>query len=248
MSPLPHLAFGVLPETRRYRLRVARYPALVERIAEFVHDTPPDQPLDLLDIGVGRGRTLRFLEASQLEERLVLHGVDIAIRKDLYAPEAWRLKVSDVSRGLPYPDESMDVVVFEQVLEHLWDVVTPVREIERVLRPGGMLVLGVPTFPAPFAAIRDFTVKTFRRAHREGHSTHHQSFSRGSIVAHVERSTSLEVVDVRGFRVVSGGAIEFLEDHEWWYRASLRLAQALPWLCTEVQLVARKRPYQSASL
>jgi DNA-binding PucR family transcriptional regulator len=111
-----------------------------------------------------------------------------------------------------------------------------------------MLVLGVPTFPAPLAAIRDLYVKTFRRAHREGHSTHHQSFSRGSIVSHVERSTSLEVVDVRGFRVISGGAIEFLEDHEWWYRASLRLAQALPWLCTEVQLVVRKRPYQSASL
>lgn len=248
MSPLPHMAFGVLPETRRFRLRMARYPALAERIAEFVAERGTEDRLDLLDIGVGRGRTLRFLRGAQLEDRLVLHGVDVAIREDLYEPGAWKLKVQDVDRGLPYADASMDVIVFEQVLEHLADVVTPVREIERVLRPGGMLVLGVPTFPPPLAAARALYVKTFRRAHRESRSTHHQTFSRGSILALLERETALQVVDVRGFRVISGGAIEFLEDHEWWYRTSLRLARALPWLCTEVQIVARKAPYQSASL
>lgn len=244
---LPALAFGVLPETRRYRLRMARYPALAQSIAAFMEERG-EAPLDLLDVGVGRGRTLRFLEAMGLEPRLRLHGLDRAIRPDLYRPDAWELRVGDAERALPYEDASMDVVVFEQVLEHLWDIDTPLREIERVLRPGGLLVLGVPTFPGPLAALRNLALRVFPKAHAASRSQHHQTFSRRSIVRHLRATTSLEVADVRGFRVVSGGLIEFLEDYAWWYRLSLFMARVLPCLCTEVQIVARRPGLSSATI
>ena len=221
---------------------MARYPAMAESITTFVKQNEGEAGtrLDILDIGVGRGRTLRFLEGADLLDRLTLHGLDLEIRADLYKPEAWSLTVGNAEEKLPYDDASMDIVVFEQVLEHLWDIETPIREIERVLRDDGILVIGVPTFPRPLAAVRDFYVRKFPERHLRSKSGHHQTFSRGTIVRHLRKTSSLQIESVRGFRILSGGKIEFLEDYGWWYRFSLFLARLFPCLCTEVQIVARR--------
>ena len=51
----------------------------------------------------------------------------------------------DLESGVfPWADASMDVVVSNQVFEHLKNVWRPMSEIYRVLRPGGRLVLSVP--------------------------------------------------------------------------------------------------------
>ena len=44
----------------------------------------------------------------------------------------------------PWPDESFSEVRAIQVLEHLWDLAATMREMARVLRPGGRVVVGVP--------------------------------------------------------------------------------------------------------
>ena len=48
------------------------------------------------------------------------------------------------AQRLPWADESVDVVVCNQVLEHLKNVWLPMTEMHRVLRPGGHAVLSVP--------------------------------------------------------------------------------------------------------
>ncbi|GAB4584230.1 class I SAM-dependent methyltransferase [Nocardia sp. IFM 10818] len=45
---------------------------------------------------------------------------------------------------LPLDDESVDVVVNFQVIEHLWDQAQFMREVLRVLRPGGTLLISTP--------------------------------------------------------------------------------------------------------
>lgn len=51
----------------------------------------------------------------------------------------------DLEAGrLPWDDASVDVVVCNQVLEHLKNVWLPMTEMHRVLRPGGHAVLSVP--------------------------------------------------------------------------------------------------------
>ena len=45
---------------------------------------------------------------------------------------------------LPLPDESVDVVVNFQVIEHLWDQAAFIAECRRVLRPGGRLLISTP--------------------------------------------------------------------------------------------------------
>lgn len=46
--------------------------------------------------------------------------------------------------ALPLDDESVDVVVNFQVIEHLWDQGQFLRECLRVLRPGGVLLISTP--------------------------------------------------------------------------------------------------------
>src|SRR5215468_1496201 len=48
------------------------------------------------------------------------------------------------ARALPFANESMDAIICMSVLEHLHDLESPALEFYRVLRPGGVAVIGVP--------------------------------------------------------------------------------------------------------
>ena len=48
------------------------------------------------------------------------------------------------ARTLPYASESMDAIICMSVLEHLHDLESPAEEFFRILRPGGITIVGVP--------------------------------------------------------------------------------------------------------
>jgi SAM-dependent methyltransferase len=50
----------------------------------------------------------------------------------------------DLTRGLPYPDRSFDLVLLTEVIEHLDNHRAALTEVARVLRPGGHLILTTP--------------------------------------------------------------------------------------------------------
>ena len=94
----------------------------------------------VLDIGCRYGALTRaYLEGNQVL------GIDVdewALR------EAARLGIetqwADAEEGLPFEDESFDVVVAGELLEHVRDPAELVGEVRRVLRPGGTFVGSVP--------------------------------------------------------------------------------------------------------
>jgi len=99
---------------------------------------------DVLDVGCNTGYgTMRFAPVAQ---RVV--GVDVSPR----AIEAARLRAPDgrpefaLTSGLtlPFADASFDLVTSFQVLEHVSDAIGFLRELERVLRPGGLVILATP--------------------------------------------------------------------------------------------------------
>jgi ubiquinone/menaquinone biosynthesis C-methylase UbiE len=97
----------------------------------------------LLDVGCGTGDNLRIFVDRDLE----LHGIEYS---SISASHAIRLlgPRAEVRTGsataLPYPDAHFDVVICIEVLEHVGDDVTAIKEISRVLRPDGLLVVSVP--------------------------------------------------------------------------------------------------------
>lgn len=105
--------------------------ALVERYVA------PDS--SLLDAGCGMGDLMR-----RLEESYYVKGCDIA--EPLL--EIARERGLDVSNSfiedMPYPDECFDAVVATDILEHVLDLNAALRELLRVLKPGGFLIVRVP--------------------------------------------------------------------------------------------------------
>jgi SAM-dependent methyltransferase len=53
--------------------------------------------------------------------------------------------VADLS-NLPFKDQSCDVIFASHVLEHIHDDHSVLKEIQRILKPGGMALLPVPVF------------------------------------------------------------------------------------------------------
>lgn len=87
--------------------------------------------------------------------------------------------VNSVLEAARLPDESADVVVMLHVIEHLPDPVATLREIQRILKPGGHLVLETPRYDtlmfrllgrrersvSCYGHIFFFTTETLRRAY-----------------------------------------------------------------------------------
>ena len=105
------------------------------------------------DIGCGTGELLGELATAWPASDLV--GVDFAAsRLRTAAAAATRVTLVDADLGaaLPFAAAAFDTVFCTEVLEHLKEPVRCLREIRRVLTPGGRLTLSVPnaTGFAPF--------------------------------------------------------------------------------------------------
>lgn len=73
--------------------------------------------------------------------------VDLAIAEDLKVHP----KVKFVEGALPealagLPSESLDTVMMVSVLEHLWQPLTALKELRRLLAPGGRCLINVPSW------------------------------------------------------------------------------------------------------
>lgn len=112
--------------------------SFVEEICRSLKETRPR----ILDVGCGTGANLKMLAQFGDAE-----GVDVS--ED--ALDFCRARgLQNVRRGaaeeLPYEDGSFDLVTALDVVEHLDDDVTGLKEMYRVLRPGGYALLFVPAF------------------------------------------------------------------------------------------------------
>ncbi len=106
----------------------------------------------LLDIGCGGGRTVQRLAALAPEGRVV--GLDysatsVAVSRETNAQEiaAGRVQIELGSvASLPYPESTFDVVTAVETHYYWPDLPANVREILRVLKPGGTFVLIAETY------------------------------------------------------------------------------------------------------
>ena len=107
----------------------------------------------VLDLGCGVGHLLAWL-GRRVPGRY--HGIDLSlnsVRAARCAAERVEVSVGDAGR-LPFRDASYDRVVSNGAAHHLPDVPAAFREIRRVLRPGGRVVLHEPVDSPVTGAIR----------------------------------------------------------------------------------------------
>lgn len=114
----------------------------------------------ILDYGIGNG-SLSIALQGILEHQVDYHGIDTSADIIVQATSVMQhaglrphLEQADVL-SLPYDDQSFDVVMSAYVLEHLSDPQRALKEMIRVLKPGGMVFLCL-TRPLIFGALVQF--------------------------------------------------------------------------------------------
>jgi SAM-dependent methyltransferase len=114
-------------------------------IAGFVKDIcsrVADHRPRILDVGCGTGANLILL--SQFGDA---EGVDVSQDALRFCRERGLVNVRQGSgEQLPYADGDFDLVTALDVVEHMDDDVGGLREMRRVLRPNGRVLIIVPTF------------------------------------------------------------------------------------------------------
>lgn len=105
---------------------------------------PAGRPWRLLDAGVGEGRNLPFLLGIGADE---VHGVDSAAAALAKVPAELQAEVSLHHASLDdtgLPAEHVDAITLLDTVETLPNIRAVLREMHRVLRPGGLLLCNIP--------------------------------------------------------------------------------------------------------
>jgi SAM-dependent methyltransferase len=161
----------------------------------------------IADVGCSSGYLLAELRAAFPQAGLV--GVDLVgaglLNAHRLVPDA-RLVRADAA-ALPLPDGAVDVVVSANLLEHVADDVAVMRELRRVVRPRGVVVLVVPRGPELYDYFDE-------------HLGHARRYARGELVAKARRA---------GFDLVRATTLGSLVYPAFWAQKKLnrRRAEAL---------------------
>lgn len=113
-----------------------------DRVIELLQAEPRG---NLLDVGAGDGT---------LAERLRHEGFDVTAI-DLFTadflPNDIEIKSANLNEGIPFSDGQFQVLVTTEVIEHLENPWSFVRELYRVTKPGGLVILSTPNLGSVYA-------------------------------------------------------------------------------------------------
>ena len=116
--------------------------------------------MKILEPGCGRGEFLRVFKSLGME----VVGLDISEEaRELLREDEIELAVCDVEtdKGLPFPDDSFDVIYNKSFMEHLEHPDIFLKEAFRILKPGGMVLCLIPDWEVNYKTyFDDFTHRT----------------------------------------------------------------------------------------
>lgn len=163
-------------------------------VQELVQEADLPKKAQALEVGCGAGFSTKRLK-DMLPEYVTLSGSEYV---EEMLPDARKINpgidfTAESVYELKRKDASLDLVFLLEVLEHLDYPEVALKEISRVVKPGGYLILGVPREPlwrslnmARLKYLKDFGNTT-------GHLNH---WSKRSLIKHVSENFH-DVVEVR---------------------------------------------------
>jgi len=126
--------------------RMWYFRALRRRVIHWVERLGGSAPHRVLDVGCGTGGLIRTMQAAHPEWRCT--GLDVMpLACELARERAGGVEIVQGSiLELPFSDVSFDVVIGADVICQVVDSARAVRELARVTRPGGVVVVNVPAY------------------------------------------------------------------------------------------------------
>ena len=163
---------------------------------QFMELLADETPGTVLDLGCADGQ---FAEAvAKLEWRafgndISLTNAALAKGRGIYA------LVTDLQTPFPYLPETFDAVLAKQVCEHLADTRQFFSECRRVLKPGGVLIVGTPNLASLSNRVRLLfgLYPTFMDYEMEGGYGHVRYYTLKTLLGQL-RGLGFEVAAVRG--------------------------------------------------
>ncbi len=116
-----------------------------ERRLALINRYAPLEKKAILDVGCGIGTYLERLRRFSPK----VYGVDLEPARLAQATKNY-LMAAARAEELPFPDDTFEVVLLHEVIEHVEDDLRTVREAYRVAKPGGRLVIFTPNRLYPF--------------------------------------------------------------------------------------------------
>lgn len=117
-----------------------KWPLVKELVSE-------EKNLTILDYGCGKG--IFISELLKLNPNLELFGMDISDYAIKIAKKKFRnvkFFVQNEEKKFPLKDESIDLILAMDVIEHVFDVKKLIGEFNRVLKPRGQLFVTTPYY------------------------------------------------------------------------------------------------------
>ncbi|MFH8386131.1 class I SAM-dependent methyltransferase [Kitasatospora sp. NPDC018058] len=90
----------------------------------------------VVDVGCGNGKFVNRLQCDRPDLQVVGMDISAGILADVAKP----VLVAD-AQALPFADDSADAVLALHMLYHVGDIEATIKELVRVLRPGGLLIV-----------------------------------------------------------------------------------------------------------
>lgn len=99
---------------------------------------------NVLDIGAGKGEDLMIVKSEATDSQIFAGEWDPSNCKKLISMGA-EVFQCDLERDLlPFEDEKFDLVIADQIFEHMKDIFWVSHEVSRTLKVGGFLYISVP--------------------------------------------------------------------------------------------------------
>ena len=232
--------YGIPPEVKKisYPIRLVRYWFMYHFLRE---DAARKGALDVCEIGVDVGQMLGFMHAAAERggEKVKLaswDAVDALIREDILGRVGYN-KFYQVDLESPEfalsCDKQYDVMILLHVLEHLFKPEELVAKIVPHLKPGGMLIGGLPSTPQFFAQAREEKIRATARKFG------HVSVFSPERVREMAAANGLEVEFLSGAFFMRKKGF-FLENTKWWLRFNLWFGAKFPGWPGETYWILRK--------
>ena len=114
---------------------------IVDKSADLIEARTNTGGGRLLDIGCGYGFFLKEMKLRGWD----VEGVEVSQTGRQYARDKWGINVySQPVEDIDIPENSFDVVTLFYLIEHVNNPMALLREVNRILRPGGLILLRWP--------------------------------------------------------------------------------------------------------
>ena len=165
----------------------------------------------MLDVGCGEGRHIFGIMQNYPEMKCI--GLDMDDDSLVKAEEGYEFFESISNAGaeflkgsaysLPFQNNSLDLIICSEVLEHLHDYNDAVKEIHRVLKPGGKFYASVP------ASWPEKICWALSKDYQNQPGGHLRIFNQSKLVSEISEA---------GFKFLSSDRFHSIHAPYWWLR------------------------------